>query len=347
MKKFKILFFSVLVFSFFSCQKEELEIIDKTSNPETLNATSPLTGLVTRVTQSPTGIDNVLDNSSCFRVVLPVTVIVNGQNYLVGTQGDYQVVQDAIDAFSNDDDIVNFIYPITIQFQNAQTQVISNSDMLDDVLDDCEEDDGLDEIECVQFVYPININMYDANNQLAQTILIQSNSQFYNFISNLSDSQLIAFQFPIAVINSNGQTITITSNQQLLEFIDDSIDDCNSNSGGGSGGGSVDFANVLTTGNWRITYFFEDVDETASYNSYNFTFNSNGTSVAIGNQTINGTWSSYLDSGTQKLDIAFDGITLDDIEEDWKVIEFTPTLIRLKHVSGGNGGTDYLTFTKN
>ena len=347
MKKFSFLFLSILVSMFFSCQKEELEIVDETSNPETLNATSPLTGLVTRVTQSPTGIDNVLDNSSCFRVVLPVTVIVNGQNYLVGTQGDYQVVQDAIDAFSNDDDIVNFIYPITIQFQNAQTQVISNSDMLDDVLDDCEEEDGLDEIDCVQFVYPININIYDANNQLAQTLLIQSNSQFYNFIANLSNNQLIAFQFPIAVINSNGQTITITSNEQLLEFIDDSIDDCNSNSGGGSGGGNVDFTNVLTTGNWRITYFFEDVDETSSYNGYNFTFNANGTSVAIGNQTINGTWSSYLDSGTQKLDITFDGITLDDIEEDWRVIEFTPTLIRLKHTSGGDGGTDYLTFTKN
>lgn len=347
MKKFSLLFFSVLVFMFFSCQKEELEIVDETAQPETLTATSPLAGLVTRVTQSPTGVDNVLDNCSCFRVVLPVTVIVNGQNFLVGTQGDYQVVQDAMDAFSTDDDIVNFIYPITIQYQNSQTQIITDSDMLDDALDACDDDDGLDEIDCIQFLYPININVYDANNQLAQTVTIQSNSQFYNFISNLTSNQLVAFQFPVSIIDSNGQTVALTSNQQMLEFIDDSIDDCNASSSGGSGGGSIDFSTVLTSGSWRITYFFEDTDETSLFSSYNFTFNTNGTSVAVGSQTINGTWNTYLDSGSQKLNLAFDGLTLDEIEEDWKIIEFTQTLIRLKHVSGGGGSTDYLTFTKN
>lgn len=346
MKNFGLLFFSVLIFIFFSCQQEELEIIDATKNPETITLTSPLAGLVKRVTQTPTGVDNVLDNCSCFRVVLPVTVIVNNQNFLVGTQGDYQVVQNAMNAFSNDDDIVNFIYPITIQFQNSQTQVISNSDMLDDALDDCDDDDGLDEIDCIQFVYPVNINVYDANNQLAQTISIQSNSQFYNFIHNLTSNQFIAFQFPVAIINTNGQTFSLANNQQLLEFIDDSIDNCNSNSGGGSSG-STDLTTVLTNGSWRITYFFDEVEETSQYNSYIFTFISNGNSVATGNQTINGTWNTYMDNGTKKLNLSYDGLTLDEVEEDWNVIEFTSSIIRLKHVSGGNGGTDYLTFTKN
>jgi hypothetical protein len=345
MKKFKILFFSVLVFSFFSCQKEELEITEQKSNPETLTATSQLANLVIRVTQNPTSGDNILDNSSCFSVVLPVTVIVNNEQIVVATASDYQLVQNAIDQFATDDDIVNFVYPITIQFQNSQTQIILNSDMLDDVIDNCGDDDGLDEIDCIQFMYPININVYDANNQFAQTIAIQTDVQFYNFIDNLSSNQIIAFQFPIAIIDSNGLSVTITSNQQLLEFIDDSIDDCNSNSGGGSGG-NTDFATVLTSGSWKITYFFDDVDETTIFNSYNFVFNPNGTSIASGNQVINGTWNTYLNSGTQKLNLVFDGLTLDEIEEDWNIIEFTPTLIRLKHVSGGNGGTDYLTFTK-
>ena len=33
--------------------------------------------------------------------------------------------------------------------------------------------------------------------------------------------------------------------------------------------------------------------------------------------------------------------------DDYKIIEYSATVIKLKHVSGGNGGTDYLTFTKN
>lgn len=35
------------------------------------------------------------------------------------------------------------------------------------------------------------------------------------------------------------------------------------------------------------------------------------------------------------------------LSDDWDVLERTDTKIRLIDVSGGNGGTDYLTFEKN
>ena len=54
-----------------------------------------------------------------------------------------------------------------------------------------------------------------------------------------------------------------------------------------------------------------------------------------------------MDSGDEKVAFSFDGITLDELEDDWEVIEFTSTQIRLKDVSGGDGTTDYLYLTKN
>jgi hypothetical protein len=36
-----------------------------------------------------------------------------------------------------------------------------------------------------------------------------------------------------------------------------------------------------------------------------------------------------------------------ELSEDWKVLSRTDSKIELKHVSGGNGGTDLLTFEKN
>jgi hypothetical protein len=36
-----------------------------------------------------------------------------------------------------------------------------------------------------------------------------------------------------------------------------------------------------------------------------------------------------------------------ELSDDWEIIEKSTTVIKLKDVSGGNGGTDYLTFTKN
>ena len=343
----KTSFYILLGFVFLlltSCQKEEETIIQ--DNTQSFAKTSPIASLLARTSQNPTSIDNILDNSSCFSVVLPVTVIVNSQEIVVTNQADYQIVQDAINEFSNDDDIVNFIYPITIQFQNFQTLVVQTPDQLDDILDDCDDDDGFDEIDCISLVYPIVINVYDSNNQIADTVTITSNSMFFNFLANLSSATFVAISYPISAENSNGQTITINSNSQLEDFIEDSIDDCDDNSGGGS---NPDFSEVLTSGTWYISYFQEDDDiETDYFAGYNFTFASNGTSIAVKNSTtINGTWEQYLDSGYNKLELEFNGNVLDEIEEDWRIIEFSTTVIKLKHVSGGDGSIDYLTFTKN
>ncbi|MCL9769810.1 hypothetical protein NAT47_05215 [Flavobacterium sp. HXWNR69] len=327
-----------------SCQSEENEVIQDTS--QNLAKSSPLTNLISRVSQNPTSTDNVLDNSSCFSVVLPATVIVNGQNIVVSNQADYQTVQDAIDAFSNDDDIVNFVYPITVQFQNFTTLVVQNSDVLDDIMDDCGEDDGFDEIECINFNFPIVVNIYNANNQLAETISITNNVQLYNFLESLEDNEYIAIQYPISVTNSNNQTIVISNNDQFEDVIEDAIDDCDDDSP--SSGSNGNLAAILSSGSWYVSYFYDDTDQTAAYSGYVFTFTANGTTQAILNGNIlNGSWSNYIESGEEKLDLNYEGLALDELEDDWEVVEFTSTQIRLKDVSGGNEGTDYLYFTKN
>lgn len=343
MKLKYVLNLSLIGLFLMSCQTEENEVIQDPN--QNLSNVSPLTTLMTRVTQNPTSGDNIMDNSSCFSVVLPATVIVNGQNIVVSTQADYQTVQDAIDAFSNDDDIVNFIYPITIQFQNFSTQVLQDSDDLDDVIDDCGEDDGFDEIDCISFNFPIVINVYNANNQLANTITINNNTDLYNFLENLEDNEYVAIQYPISLIDSNGVNVTITSNDQLEDVIEDSIDDCDDSP---SGGGSSTLSSIIVEGTWYVSYFFDDTDETSDYAGYNFTFNVSGIATAVKNTTtINGSWSNYIDSGDEKLEFSFDGSILDELEDDWEVTEYSATQIRLKDVSGGGSGTDYLYLTKN
>lgn len=327
-----------------SCQSEENEVIQDTS--QNLAKSSPLTNLISRVSQNPTSTDNVLDNSSCFSVVLPATVIVNGQNIVVSNQADYQTVQDAIDAFSNDDDIVNFVYPITVQFQNFTTLVVQNSDVLDDIMDDCGEDDGFDEIECINFNFPIVVNIYNANNQLAETISITNNVQLYIFLESLEDNEYIAIQYPISVTNSNNQTIVISNNDQFEDVIEDAIDDCDDDSQ--SPGGNGNLSAILTDGIWYVSYFYDDTNQTSMYAGYTFTFNSNGTSQAMSNGNfLNGSWSNYMDGAEEKIELDYDSSILDELEDDWEVIEYSSTQIRLKDVSGGNGGTDYLYLSKN
>jgi len=346
MKAIRYIIFGFIFLSFVGCQKEEETVIQ--DNTESFVVDEPIAGLLSRTSQNPTSIDNVLDNSSCFSVQLPVTVIVNGQQIVVNDVADYQVVQTAIDEFSDDDDLVNFIYPITITYQNFQTQVLQDADDLEDVIDNCYDDDGFDEIDCITLVYPITINIYDSNNQLANTVTITNNSDLYNFLANLGSNIYVAINYPISAVNSNGQTVVINSNGELETFIEDSIDDCDDdNSSGGSGTGSTAFTDILTNGSWFVSYFYYDgAVNTAYCVGYNFTFNPNETMIAQKNATIiDGDWDLETENNYQRLDLNFDGSFLEDIETNWRIIEYNETNIRLKKEHSDR--TDYLTFIKN
>lgn len=112
----------------------------------------------------------------------------------------------------------------------------------------------------------------------------------------------------------------------------------------------------VQTGEWIITKFIDSgEDETNHFAGYNFTFKSNGSIVAInGSNTFNGSWSiddsNSNDDSLDDLDfIIYFNLTNDfeDLNEDWDLVSQTSTKIELIDVSGGNGGTDYLTFEKN
>lgn len=343
MKTIKYLLMGFTAVLFISCQSEETLVIQDTT--QNLTASSPLTELILRVSQNPTSKDNVLDNSSCFKVQLPVDVIVNGTQITVSDQNDYVTVQDALDAFSDDDDIVNFVFPITVQYQNFGTQVITDSDQLEEVVENCDEDDGFDEIDCVSLNYPIKVDVYNADNQIANTVSMENDTDLYNFLENIESNEFISISYPVSLIDSNGQNVVITSNSDFEDSIEDSIKGCDDNSGTG---GNADFISILTDGTWSVSYFFNSTDETPNYNGYTFTFNSDGTIVAInGTTSIVGTWSTFVDSGQELFLIKFDDSRLDELKEDWRIAEYTTTNIRLKNESSSGGETEYLYFTKN
>lgn len=333
----------VAVMLFISCQDEgTLVIQDITQN---LTAKSPLVSLISRVSQNPTAKDNILDKSSCFNVLLPVSIVVNKKNITVSSQNDYLVVQNALDAFSNDDDIVNFVYPITIQYQNFKTELIRNSDQLENVIDNCDDDDGFDEIECISINYPIKISIYNVNNQIANTITIQNDKDLYNFLKDLESNVFISINYPISIINSKGQNVVITNNSNFENSIEEGIKDCTTNSGSI---GNQNFVSILTNGTWYVSYYFDDSDETLNYKGYNFTFNNNQTVTVVKEKnTFAGNWSTFVNNSQDIFLLKFEDSKLDELEDDWKISEFTTTNVRLKNKSSSDGTTDYLYFTKN
>lgn len=115
--------------------------------------------------------------------------------------------------------------------------------------------------------------------------------------------------------------------------------------------------NTVTQGTWRITNYIDSGNnETNHFTGFIFTFGA-ATVLTASNGTNNysGTWSVVTDDNnddnpSSDLDFNLYFATpsdFEDLSDDWDVVSRTDTKIQLIDVSGGNGGTDYLTFEKN
>lgn len=144
-----------------------------------------------------------------------------------------------------------------------------------------------------------------------------------------------------------------------LIFLACSSDDSTSN----NSNSADQTSEIAQNGTWKITYFYDsDQDETSDFAGYVFTFAENGILTAVkGSETVTGTWSVVDDSSNSSDDddgsssddddfnIFFpvpESNKFDDLIDDWDIISVSNTKIELTDVSGGNGGTDYLTFEK-
>jgi hypothetical protein len=138
------------------------------------------------------------------------------------------------------------------------------------------------------------------------------------------------------------------------------LSSCSSNDDdGGSNSNAAEITaieNTVESGSWRITYFYDtDSDETNNFTSYTFSFGADGVLTASNTaNTYTGSWSitdsSSSSSSSDDIDfnIAFSAPpNFEELSDDWEIIMHSSTKIELIDVSGGNGGTDYLTFEKN
>lgn len=123
-------------------------------------------------------------------------------------------------------------------------------------------------------------------------------------------------------------------------------------------GSVTEIVNAAKAGTWYISNFVEDGNnETQHFTGYTFTFDDNNVVTATnGTDTYTGTWSvtndDSSDDDNSSSDIDFNiGFASPqefiDLTDDWDIVEQTSNKIELIDVSGGNGGTDYLTFEKN
>lgn len=331
-----------------SCSTDELVL--KNGAQDSINGNINLTENLFRVAQYPAALDNVIDNTSCFSIQFPYSVIVNDQTLVIDSVDDYQTVRTIVDEDNGFEDYVAIQFPVTAVYADYSEAVFTTQGQLDAAVADCT---ASIELSCMDFVYPLGIKAYNSQNQLAEQFNLGSKKGLYGLLEDMNFYDTVTFDYPIGFTAPDGSSITINTTFELEETIAAHVADCLALIDSTPGPGpqpepGTEFEDVLQEGSWHVSYFFRDNDQTEDYEDFNFTFNSNGTVTITGvNSPGTGTWTNYTDSGDLIAEFTFTNNDLEELEEDWTVIEFSSTLIKMEHVSGGGEDIRSFFLTKN
>lgn len=338
---------------FGGCQQEVTEIID--TPEQVITAGSSVADLIQRTSMRDGSDDNIIDNSSCTALVLPITITVNGLEIILDSEEDFVTVEHIIDEFDDDDDVIEIYYPITVILADYTEILINNEDELEDLIDQCTEGGSDDDIECIDFVYPFTVSVFDSENQLSDVITLEDDKDLHDFFDGFDEDEIASINFPITVVLADGTEYSVYNNDELEDFLEDAVDACDEDDDNDHNDDDVDdsdLRSVLLDGEWQITEYYEDygvgvTDQTYLFNGYVFSFNEDGSASASKNgQTQAGVWSTNGDDGTLELVLNF-GLAdpFEELEDDWDIIEFDGNMIVLEDLSG-DGTVEYLTFER-
>tara|TARA_R110002049_G_scaffold88627_8_gene223513 strand:+ start:5515 stop:6576 length:1062 start_codon:yes stop_codon:yes gene_type:complete len=346
--------FIVLIFSLafiMSCQESIPETIEE-EEAGLLNNSTNLSNLLNRVALNDGSQDNILDRANNISIVLPVTVTVNGIVITIETVNDYQLVENAIEAFPNDDDVVNISFPITIILPDFTQVIIANQTEFNSYVSQSTNENEIDDdIECIDFVFPITLEVLEVNASIATTLVINNNEELFELVNNLDLYTSVQLNFPLTLITFDGVEIVVGDVENLESSIEDSIDTCDEDDDFNFNDDDREvLLDFLTNGNWIIDEFvISDVGQTDNFTGYVFTFLDDGTvNTSNGSQNIGGTF-SIDDSNPNNVLVILDFgsvMPFNDLNNPWNITESEFGTLALEIGSEANGDLRILVFEK-
>jgi hypothetical protein len=316
-----------------SCQKESLEIIDETDdNTEAIN--SDLMNLLLRATMNEGDVDDFIMLGDCFTIAFPFTIIIDGIEVVVEGEQDYTEIIIIIEETGADIDDIEIVFPITLILSDYTEVVVNNLQELEQILGQCQGNNN--RIDCVDFVYPLTVFRYNENTENSDTIIIDDDEEMYLLLSNLQEGDHITFQYPISVILLDGSVVEINNNDELEVILDDCSDTINEDV----------IESYLTNGNWYVGYFFNGEINTTDYCEYVLSFFENKTVlISDGNVNYYGEWIILENDGVYYLNLNFDTYPLEELNNEWLIIEASIEIMGLERVIDLNT-VDVLIFSR-
>ncbi|WP_248722224.1 hypothetical protein [Seonamhaeicola sp. ML3] len=335
-------FFAFLLFS--SCQEEVIEISDP-SEAETeapLEATSELASFVSAASKLDGSKDNIIDRASCISVKLPLTVVVNGLEIIIDAEEDFATIEAIFDEFEDDEDDLDFFFPITVINADHDEITVNNQDELDAYVEACGGEDEEDEdIECIDFQYPISFSVFNSDFLIIDTIEIENDRQLHHFMKRVRNKEVIAsINYPVTMELADGSEIIVNSNQELHSTIREAKDACDEDDDNDYN--DDDFSkerldNYLVKCPWLVHEFkrYNQLN-TEAYFEYAINFKEEGVVVmrARNGDVLTGTWETRMVRGRgAKLKMEFDNLA--DFTLEWFIYEIEEGKVKVYNGDGG------------
>lgn len=312
-----LLFALVCFFCFTSCQDEVVEV-DTISEQETIIPNSTLSNLMVRASSNDGSADDVLDDSSCFSIELPVTIILSDAVIVIESQNDLANLNGILQDFLNNGGALDFVFPITIIFNDYSEFVIENQEHFANYINDCSSTQN-NIIDCADFVYPISFSVFNSDFNIIDTIVVENDYDLYMFLDALEaddNALVVSLNYPVTLLYGNGETVEVTSNQELTEAIEAASSNCEDDTVACS---QEDVFMSLVQCAWDFT------DGTDAYDNYQMVFGQNGDLLipeGLATSAIGGAWNlSLSNNGLPEIVISDLTAFSEDLEGSWIVTQ--------------------------
>ncbi len=211
MKNFKILMYiSLVLLSIVSCTKENIE------EPEVIDPIIELVETSHNALVAQVNTDGGLD-LGCFSIDLPFDLTVDGIVSTIGSIEDFEAA--LTDAGETAE--IDFIYPIDITYEDGETAVVADGMELGEAFSVCIPDTGwIDggfpayvinvENSCYTQVYPVTLTDLEGN-----SVVVEDETAF---IEALANNDILFFEFPLTLLDENGEEVTAENDEELFEL---------------------------------------------------------------------------------------------------------------------------------
>jgi len=313
--RFSLLLIITIFFLGLSCQEEANEETPP-NQEETITPNSALANLMRYTSANDGSVDDIMDDSDCFTVNLPVTIIANGITLTIESLDDLSLLEEIFNASNTDVDGLEFLFPITIILNDYTEVNIESLEELEAFIEACITNENV--IECVDFIYPMSFSIYNTDFQVIDTVTINNDYEMYIFLAGLENGSqggvLASLNFPVALMYVNGNTVEVNNNQELEEAINAANENCNVDC-------NLDLAELEY---WLLecpvnAYTYDNSGNIIDENFLDF--NQNGDVIVNGTPTVTEVGSWTLSEVNSEYVLIIDGlVTFDLLNGEWSLL---------------------------